>query len=185
MGQALRQIGFRNLSGVDCNKSLLDQAKDSRCFTGTDRINFGLETCPVPLQYIGKHDFVVCHSLVNNMLDTMEMSIETILQQFLDCLKVDGHAVFATKLDMHGNNVYDPEIRRLEQNGFWKFVTDYKFYRYDKLGGNKVGKFSPKKVLYLVYQKMDHIQWLTDQENLRLAQAAEKERLAYVTQMMK
>lgn len=94
---------------------------------------------------------------MNNMLDTMEMSIDTILNQILDCIKVDGYAVFATKLDMHGNNVYDPEIKKLEQNGYWKFITDYKFYRYDKLGGNKVGKFSPKKVHYLVYQKVDHI----------------------------
>ena len=119
------------------------------------------------------------------MLEFMGMSGETIFQQLLDCLKVDGYAVFATKLDMHESNVYEKEIKELEENGYWKFITDYKFYRYDKLCGNGVGKFSPKKVHYLVYQKMDHVQWLTAQENIRLAQIAEKERLSYVGQMMK
>ena len=111
----------------------------------------------------------------------MGMSGEVILRQILDCLKIDGYAVFATKLDMHGNNVYETEVTHLEKNGYWKFITDYKFYRYDKLCGNKIGKFSPKKVHYLVYQKMDHVKWLADQENIRLAEVAEKERLAYVT----
>ena len=49
----------------------------------------------------------------------------------------------------------------------------------------KVGKFSPKKVLYLVYQKIDHDQWLKDKEAKRLADIAEKERLAYVKEQMR
>ena len=115
----------------------------------------------------------------------MGMSSKTIFQQMLDCLKNDGYAVFATKIDMQGNNIYEKEIQKLEDEGFWKFVTDYKFYRYDKVCGDAIGKFSPKKIHYLVYQKIDHAKWLTTQENIRLAEIQERERLAYVQEMMR
>ena len=93
--------------------------------------------------------------------------------------------MFATKIDLNGNNLYEKEIKALEKNGYWRFTTDYQFYRYDKLCGDCLGQFSPKKVLYLVYQKIDHSKWLVDQENIRLAEIAEKERLAYVQEMMR
>lgn len=46
--------------------------------------------------------------------------------------------------------MYEGEIKKLEEDGYWKLVTKYSFYRYDMLN-EKDGKFSPNKVLYLVY----------------------------------
>ena len=80
--------------------------------------------------------------------------------------------------------MYEQDIKILEENGYWKLITKYQFYRYDMLNG-KVGKFSPKKVLYLVYQRIDHEQWIKDKEAIRLAEIAEAERLKVVQEQMR
>jgi hypothetical protein len=53
-------------------------------------------------------------------------------------------------LDLHSKNQYEPEIKELEDTGFWKFTSEHSFYRYDKLC-DKVGKFSSKLVKVLCY----------------------------------
>ena len=61
-----------------------------------------------------------------------------------------GFIIFATKLNLHGENQYADNINMLANQQHWKFVTDHTFYRYDKLCDGK-GKFSNKKVKVLVY----------------------------------
>lgn len=145
-------MGFKDIVGIDCSKSLLEQANNTKSYIGTDRVYFGEQNVPIPESYKGKQDFVVCHSMINNILDSSNI----IFHQMIDCLRVGGYAVFATKIDLNGNNLYEQEIKELEKTGYWKFTTDYNFFRYDKLCGESMGQFSKKKVLYLVYQKIDH-----------------------------
>jgi len=94
---------------------------------------------------LGKFDYVCCPSLINNCDIT-----ETAFLQLLDCLKVGGHAIFSTKLDLHGNDIYDHIIKKLEDTGYWKFTCEHKFNRYDKLTDKK-GKFSRKMVKVVAY----------------------------------
>ena len=111
----------------------------------------------------------MCHSILNNVLDNSEL----IFKQIIDCLKVGGYAIFASKIRIDGQNLHENEIKELEKKGLWKFKTDYQFYKYDKVFGAAIGKFSTKKVLYLVYEKVDRNKWLLEQENIRLAEVAE------------
>ena len=61
------------------------------------------------------YDFVICNSLINNIIDFQDV----IFQQLHDCLKTGGYAVFATKLDLQGENLYEKEIKQLEETGYW------------------------------------------------------------------
>lgn len=74
--------------------------------------------------------------------------------------------MFATKLDLHQKNQYEPVIQHLVDHGHWQFVSEHSFFRYDKLCG-KVGNFSSKLVKILAYQKTDHAQWLAEQAVLK------------------
>ena len=67
----------------------------------------------------------------------------------------------------------------------WKFKTDYQFYKYDKVFGAVIGKFSSRKVLYLAYEKIDQNVWRQEQEKIRLAEVAEKDRLNCIKEMMR
>ena len=80
--------------------------------------------------------------------------------------------------------MYEREIKKLEEDGYWKLVTKYSFYRYDMLN-EKDGKFSPNKVLYLVYQRIDHDWFVREKERIRLEDIAEKKRLEVVKEQMR
>lgn len=77
----------------------------------------------------------------------------------LKYVKMGGFIIFATKLDLNGDNQYANEIDTLNNEMHWKFVTDHTFYRYDKLCGGK-GKFSNKLVKIVAYQRTDHEEYL-------------------------
>ena len=70
VGQILRGMGFKDIVGIDCSKSLLEQANNTKSYIGTDRVYFGEQNVPIPESYKGKQDFVVCHSMINNILDS-------------------------------------------------------------------------------------------------------------------
>jgi hypothetical protein len=44
---------------------------------------------------------------------------EVVFKQLLDCLKVGGFAIFATKLDFYNKNLYEEHIQKLEEEGLW------------------------------------------------------------------
>lgn len=68
----------------------------------------------------------------------------------LDCLKIGGFGIFASKLNFHSNNQYEKEIKELVDEEYWQFTSEHSFFRYDKLCG-KVGKFSTKPVKIFAY----------------------------------
>jgi len=41
-------MGFKDIVGVDCSKSLLEQAGNTKSYIGTDRVYFGQENVPIP-----------------------------------------------------------------------------------------------------------------------------------------
>lgn len=94
----------------------------------------------------------------------------------LNCLRIGGFAIFATKLNYFKQDIYDADIKQLSEEGFWRYTGEHQFFRYDKLCGN-IGQFSNKEVKILAYQK---IQDYEDPElkaaQLR-AEQEEKERL--------
>ena len=74
--------------------------------------------------------------------------------QLLQCLKVGGFAIFATKLDAGKQDIYEHVVKELSENGNWAFTAQHAFYRYDKLCGN-MGQFSNKLVKVLSFQKLE------------------------------
>ena len=183
VGQYLKETGFLNIQGIDCSKNLLQQAQQKNCYHTLGRFVFGQSQNQIPEQHIGKYDFITVNSMINN-----NDYDEVVFTQILDCLKIGGFAIFATKLNYHNQNQYEQEIKKLEEDGYWKFTAEHTFYRYDKLC-EKVGKFSTKLVKILAYQKNDYEQWLADkerekQEALRLAEEKKKaEHDEYIKQL--
>jgi len=144
---------------MDCSKNLLQLAEQKKAYEKLDRVAIGeSEACP---SHNGKYDFVISASMINN--DGWD---EEVFQQMLSYVKMGGFIIFATKLNLNQENQYAPEIDKLAEEQYWKFVTEHTFYRYDKLC-NGHGKFSNKMVKVLAYQKTDHNVWL-EQEKDRL-----------------
>jgi hypothetical protein len=73
----------------------------------------------------------------------------------LYCLKIGGFAVFATKLNYFKQDIYDSDIKKMTEEGYWNFTAEHQFFRYDMLCEG-MGKFSTKLVKVLAYQKNDY-----------------------------
>jgi hypothetical protein len=99
------------------------------------------------------------------MLNNCDHDIR-IFKNLIDFLKVGGHVIFATKLDLHNKDIYAPLIKQLEKEGMWQFTSEHMFYRYDKLCDNK-GKFSRKFVKILTYQKIDRYKFIQEEERAK------------------
>jgi hypothetical protein len=132
-------------TGMDCSNSLLEIAKDKDCYHHLERKVFGHKDTVIPEEMKNKFPFVSAASILNN--DGYDLKI---FMNLIECCQIGGFIVFATKLDLHQRNQYEPEIKHLEQNGYWQFTSEHSFYRYDKLCG-KFGNFSTKKVKVLCY----------------------------------
>ena len=144
-------------TGMDCSNSLLEIAKDRKCYHHLEHRVFGMKDTVIPPEMKNQFAFVSAATILNN--DGYDLNI---FMNMIDCCEVGGFIVFATKLDLHSKNQYEPEIKHLEETGFWSFTSEHQFYRYDKLCG-KVGSFSTKLVKVLCYQKIDRTQWLAEQ----------------------
>lgn len=148
VGKYLKEVGFHHMVGLDCSKNLLSIAEGKKCYDQLLRFVFGMKN-PTPESLRGKFDYVCCASLINNCDIT-----ESAFIGLLECIKIGGHAIFTTKLDINSVDIYEPIIKKMESDGYWKFTCEHKFNRYDKLTDKK-GKFSRKMVKVLAYQKID------------------------------
>lgn len=45
-------------------------------------------------------------------------------------------------------------MKKLEEEGKWKFVKELTFGRYDKLGEDSTGRFKPTEAKAFAYQKL-------------------------------
>ena len=69
-------------------------------------------------------------------------------------LKSGGLACFATRTEYLEKYAYGPYIKKLEDEGKWKFISVVKFMRYDS-DKEKVGRFNtPVEVHAYCYQKI-------------------------------
>lgn len=157
LGEYLKEAGYMKTTGMDCSNSLLEIAKAKDCYMHLERFVFGQPDTKITEEMKNKFSFVSAASVLNN-----DGCDEKMFMNMIDCCQIDGFIVFATKLDLHQKNQYEPLIKHLEENGYWKFTSEHSFYRYDKLCG-KFGNFSTKLVKILCYQKCDHGQWLAEE----------------------
>lgn len=96
VGQYLKDVGFMSIYGIDCSNNLLKQAEQRDIYKSLDRFVCGQKDKQFPSKHLGKYDFVTCNSMTNNTdFD------EVIFHQMIECLKIGGFAVFATKLNYH------------------------------------------------------------------------------------
>lgn len=70
-------------------------AQSKKCYENLERFSFGQTKVPLPQKYIGTNDFVICNSMINNIIDFEDV----VFQHLHDCVKIGGFAIFATKLD--------------------------------------------------------------------------------------
>ena len=128
VGKYLKEVGFHHLRGLECSKSLIEVAAAKGCYDKIDHFIFGQKSTVIPDSLLGQFDYVSVPSLINNS----DLDIN-VFKNIIDCLKIGGHAIFATKLDLHSVDIYDTHIKQLEAEGFWKFTSEHMFNRYDKL----------------------------------------------------
>ena len=75
--------------------------------------------------------------LADNHLDC------SVFEEMLLALKEGGIAVFATRTEYLTKYGYGEYMKKLTDDGKWKFLTNETFGRYDKMGSKVVGRFSP------------------------------------------
>lgn len=69
VGKFLREQGFKTINGIDCSKSLLEIASSKKSYESLERFSFGDSKHPLPQKLVGTNDFVICNSLINNIID--------------------------------------------------------------------------------------------------------------------
>lgn len=103
VGEYLKQDGFLHVKGIDCSKTLLEAAQQTKAYEKLDKLVMGESKFGPEFQ--DKFDFVVSASMINN--DGWD---EKVFKQMLDFTRMGGFVIFATKLDLHQENQYGPEI---------------------------------------------------------------------------
>jgi 2-polyprenyl-3-methyl-5-hydroxy-6-metoxy-1,4-benzoquinol methylase len=111
-------MGFFRLTGIDCSKSLLSVSKDKNCYETLDQCAFGMDYTEVPEKHIGKYDFVISASMINN--DGFDQEV---FKHLLSCLKLGGFVIFATKLNFTGEDQYESDIRELSNQQYWTYTA--------------------------------------------------------------
>lgn len=168
VGEYLKNDGFLHITGLDCSRSLLQVAKETRCYESLEKGVFGQNE--LDESHYGKYDVVISSSMINN--DGWDREA---FSRMLLYVKMGGFIIFTTKLNLNNENQYGAAIDGLSEEMHWKFVTDHTFYRYDKLCGGQ-GKFSNKLVKVVAYQKTDHQEYLVREKDRLEMEAIEHER---------
>ena len=147
-GEYLKHEGFHNVYGVDCSYNLLSIAEEKKAYKKLQRLVVDSKDVEIPEEYVNAFEFVLVPSMINN--GGFDIKVFVLL---LQCLRVGGFAIFATKLDAGRQDIYEHVVKELTEKGFWAFTAQHSFYRYDKLCGN-MGQFSNKLVKVLAFQKL-------------------------------
>ena len=148
VGKYLYDYGFRQIVGVDASKGMLDQAalKEN---VHTDLIELFLgapETYPESLR--DKFDFITASGiLADNHLDC------SVFEEMLLSLVKGGIAIFATRSEYLEKYAYGAYMKKLVDEGKWKFVKEVTFPRYDQLD-DTVGRFTKTEAKAFAYQKL-------------------------------
>lgn len=64
VGEYLKADGFLHITGVDCSKSLLSSAKQTKCYEHLEKHVFG--QAELDESHHGKYDVVISASMINN-----------------------------------------------------------------------------------------------------------------------
>ena len=81
---------------MDVSNSLMQIAKEKKVYEHLEKVVFGEEYTVIPEQHHNKYDFVISASMINN--DGFD---ENVFLHLLQCLKIGGFCIFATKLNFH------------------------------------------------------------------------------------
>ena len=63
-------------------------------------------------------EFVLVPSMINNGGFDIKVFV-----QLLQCLRVGGFAIFATKLDAQRQDIYEHVVKDLTEKGYWAFTA--------------------------------------------------------------
>lgn len=151
VGEALRQDGFKNITGIDISQKMLDLAKSKSIYSNLEKFELcqddHIGTFSMHLR--NKFDFMTAAGLINN--NYMD---EKLFEQMLLSTKQCGYLVFTARFSYLGDFWYVDKLAELEKAGRIKFMHSESFFKYDQLGCG-VGRFSKTPVKVLVYQKTE------------------------------
>ena len=147
VGKYLLEDGFKKCVGLDASRGMLNEAEKRNLYTEYIELFLGKpETYPDSLK--NKFDFTTSSGiLADNHLDC------SVFEEMLLSLRNGGIAIFATRTEYLEKYQYGPYMKKLEDEGKWKFVKEITFNRYDQLE-SAVGRFSKTEAKAFAYQKI-------------------------------
>ena len=147
VGQYLKEMGFKNITGVDASVGMLEKARSKNAYTDLDELFLGLPDT-FPSKYHNKFDAITASGILaeghlgNEVFDEMLLS-----------LKVGGFACFSTRTMYLTKYNYIEKMTALTESGRWELVKEITFDRYDKLE-EAVGRFQKVEVKGYAYKKL-------------------------------
>jgi SAM-dependent methyltransferase len=149
VGKYLKDDGFAKITGLDACPAMLQECKDNKPGVHLELIELFLgkpETYPANLH--NRFDVITASGiLADNHLDN------SVFEEMLLSLRTGGLAIFATRTEYLEKYGYGAYMKKLEDEGKWKFVKNLVFGRYDQLE-EKVGRFQKTEAQAFVYQKL-------------------------------
>ena len=127
IGKYLLEDGFKNVVGLDASRGMLNEARRRNYYSEYIELFLGNpDTYPENLR--DKFDFTTASGiLADNHLDC------SVFEEMLLSLRKGGIAVFATRIEYLTSYGYADYMKKLEEEGKWKFLKETTFDRYFKL----------------------------------------------------
>jgi len=94
----LKEEGFEDITGIDMCQKMLDRATENKAYNEVYRVELGKKNS-IPKCHKNSYDFVVCPSLISNNGGLKRDFDRIIFENLLQCCRVGGYVIFATKID--------------------------------------------------------------------------------------
>ena len=149
VGQYLTEDGFKNITGVDASEGMLKECEATKpgVYKELKKLFLG-KPDTFPEEHHDKYDVVTGSGiLADNHLDN------SVFEEMLLSLKKGGIACVAVRTEYLEKYAYGPYMKKLEDEGKWKFIKSVTFTKYDQYT-DRVGRFTPTESQALCYQKL-------------------------------
>jgi predicted TPR repeat methyltransferase len=127
VGKGLREFGFANITGLDASSGMIEEARKTKPGVYDDFIEMFLgfpDKYPENLK--DKFDLVTASGiLAENHLDC------SVFDEMILSLKQGGIAIFATRTEYLTKYGYGDYMKKLADEGKWRYVKENTFSRYD------------------------------------------------------
>lgn len=112
-GTALRNLGYKDIHGIDISHSLLELAEKTGAYSSLRKVD--MQVIPLPI-----NDDT--YDAVNFIGALTYFETNDVLKELCRIVRAKGHVIFSQRDDIMREQNYEEQLQELEKTGLWKRI---------------------------------------------------------------